>query len=611
MKKIIGFIFCVMIIISLCTNTDITDSIVEVNINNYKESYESVLYVPTMITKIDDTYFIIDCWQHRVLYNTHMDNDLNNWSVMTDESYIGGHTIASDGNFYLLDNTDAGQVLVYQKNNEGDFEKVKTFFAGGEAARPHYVVYDEANEVFYVIGSMNGTIYAFENQNGTIMLTGTYELPELVGGYVRSISVIEGSLYTVSGKNVICRYDIVDSKFILNSVYSVPDELSGMNQIVKIQDYFYITINTDNNGDVSKTNIVRVKDLSQLIEGEYESLYKNMGFVGQPYFITYFDDHYFITQISATSGNGIKRFEVDNNEVINITDVFYWEDASEESIKRYKSKYAIVEAESIDEKENVDLFLFCGQSNMSGKGDASEAPYVEHGYEFRSITNPCGLYKIYEPFGINQNNPKGINDIWPDTNELRKRGGLVSAFANSYYENTGTAIVGVSCSEGATTISQWMPGAGKYEDLVNRCNMAKAYLLNSSSYELRYVYMVWCQGESDGDIGTTYEEYYECLHEITASLIAEGVVDKCMIIQTGNYGDNIDLYKQIQLAQQNVCLESDNCIMISDIAKSFVKTGLMSDTYHYTQKGYNVLGEDAGKHAAEYTNTIEAEQQER
>lgn len=51
----------------------------------------------------------------------------------------------------------------------------------------------------------------------------------------------------------------------------------------------------------------------------------------------------------------------------------------------------------------------------------------------------------------------------------------------------------------------------------------------------------------------------------------------------------------IQEAQSRLCEDSDNCIMISELAGSFVENGYMKDNYHYTQEGYNLLGEDAGK----------------
>lgn len=58
------------------------------------------LYVPTMIEKIDNQYFIVDCWNHRVLYNDSLDKDIENWNTLTDENYKGGHIIASDGELY-------------------------------------------------------------------------------------------------------------------------------------------------------------------------------------------------------------------------------------------------------------------------------------------------------------------------------------------------------------------------------------------------------------------------------------------------------------------------------------------------------------------------------
>lgn len=89
----------------------------------FNSDYSSRLYIPTMIQKIDDTYFIVDCWNHRVLYNNSFNKDLKDWKTMTDESYVGGHTIASDGELYVLDNTDRNQVLCYKKKDDGTFEK--------------------------------------------------------------------------------------------------------------------------------------------------------------------------------------------------------------------------------------------------------------------------------------------------------------------------------------------------------------------------------------------------------------------------------------------------------------------------------------------------------
>ena len=622
MKMIFGILFVTIIFFSGCgkittPNPSLTQNINENDVQQQQYNEKKIkgeeedknfesdltwserLYVPTMIQKFDDTYFIIDCWNHRVLYNTHITDSISEWSVMTDESYIGGHTISSDGSIYVLDNTDNSEVLVYKKNQNGTFTKIRTI--GNVNGRPHYVIYDDINKLFYVIGSTIGKIYVFKNENDNLVLVRTDDMPDLKETYVRSISIIDGKLYAVSGNNQICEYDIQADMFTLKRRYPVLDDFSGMNQIVKINDYFYITVNTDIKGDLAKTNIVRVKDLNNLNTDKYESLYGTMGFVGQPYFITFFDNKYYTTQISATKGNGIKCFEACNEDNIsNVTDLFYWEDVLDESVERYQSKYAITEGNT--ETEVVDLFVFSGQSNMSGKGDAKLAPAVAYGYEYKAISDPNALYHIIEPFGINENNPEGINDIWPDTNEIRKLGGFVASFANAYYEDTSTPIVAVSCSEGATLIDDWLPGTVKYDDIISRCNMAKKFIDASGKYSLRHAYFVWCQGESDGDNGMSSEAYYQKLKSLTTSLVDNGVVEKCMIVRIGNNAKDNNLYNQIIDAQTRLCKDDNNCILISTRFADFSSAGLMKDEYHYTQEGYNLVGQEAGANAAYYSN---------
>ena len=67
----------------------------------------------------------------------------------------------------------------------------------------------------------------------------------------------------------------------------------------------------------------------------------------------------------------------------------------------------------------VDLVLFIGQSNMAGRGITSErwreeAPKLTPiaGYEYKAISDPCKLHIMKEPFGVCENNPEGINDVF-------------------------------------------------------------------------------------------------------------------------------------------------------------------------------------------------------
>ena len=65
------------------------------------------LSVPTYITKLDDQYFIVDCYHNQVIYHDNLTDPLYLWKVMTNDLSMG-HTIASDGNVYLIDDTEPG-----------------------------------------------------------------------------------------------------------------------------------------------------------------------------------------------------------------------------------------------------------------------------------------------------------------------------------------------------------------------------------------------------------------------------------------------------------------------------------------------------------------------
>ena len=553
-------------------------------------TWENRLYVPTMIQKVNDDYFIVDCWNHRILYNDSLDKDLSSWSVLTDENYRGGHTVASDGRLLVCDNTDRSEILVYQKSEEGYSQ---TQVIEGALGRPHYVLYDEEHNCFYAIASTLGKLYEFKDIDGILKWTNTYELSEIVGSYVRSISIIDGQLYTVSGPGKIYKYSI-DDDFSLLGEYDVPDDLYGMNNLKKIGSYYYITVNSDINGNLDVAKIIRATNLKDLSSGNYEILNTPLKIEGQPYYITEFDNSYFLTEISENGINGIIRFNIDNDIISSVEKIWRYK-AYPISKTRYASKYA-------EEKSVVDLIIFAGQSNMSGKGDAKAAPIVEHGYEYRAITDPDNISPISEPFGLNENKEGGINDTWENMTVLRKSGGLVSSFANSYYETTGVPIVGVSCSEGATVIEQWEPDTYRYKDLVERCNRAKSFLENNN-YDIRNVYMVWCQGESDGDNGISTEEYYNKLQKLVDSVVDNGIVDKVMVIRIGNYGSDAELYDNVIRAQTNLCEDNRHCVLISTRFAEMANTGMMQDDYHYTQEGYNLTGDEAGRNAGYYANT--------
>lgn len=246
-------------------------------------------------------------------------------------------------------------------------------------------------------------------------------------------------------------------------------------------------------------------------------------------------------------------------------------------------------------QKEILLMMFMGQSNMAGRGNKKEAPLLipGAGYEYRAVTMPDGLSVLKEPFGENENNEKGV------TEPGMKTGSMVSAFVNACYMETGIPIVGVSCAKGGSSIAEWMPGTPYYMDAVERMKRCEDWLINHD-YDIKYKGMVWCQGCTDGDLQTPLYRYKMDTVKFIESYCQECGIETCFLIQIGNHRDNRMLYVPIQQEQAELAEENERIILVSDQLKTFADRGLMKDEFHYLQKGYNLIGEEAGRNTGKY-----------
>ncbi len=237
--------------------------------------------------------------------------------------------------------------------------------------------------------------------------------------------------------------------------------------------------------------------------------------------------------------------------------------------------------------------IFMGQSNMAGRGVADEAPTLIKGagYEYRAISAPGHLCEITEPFGVDENNNEGVFEPG------MKTGSMVTAFVNAFYEKTGVPVVAVSCSKGGSSILEWMPDTAYYKDACKRFNSAKAWLMEKA-YEITDSSMVWCQGCTDGDNHLNPGEYLEKTRIFLKAFMQETEVNQVFLIQIGNHRDDDKIYVPIQKAQEALCAKEEKVCLVSTCFKTFAKSGLMKDSFHYTQEGYNAAGTEAGENAA-------------
>lgn len=252
----------------------------------------------------------------------------------------------------------------------------------------------------------------------------------------------------------------------------------------------------------------------------------------------------------------------------------------------------------------VDLILFAGQSNLAGRGVTSprwpqEAPSAlpGAGWEYRAVTRPGALTPLEEPFGRWENRPGAIDD------GSRKTGSLVVPFINAYYSLTGTPIVGVSASEGGTSILQWQPGGAFWDDLCARWQSAQDYL-SQTGIPVRHRFLLWCQGETDGDSGMSKEDYQRQFTRFWASLQALGL-EACFLIQIGRYNGSKGYdYAPIRQAQEALARTLPSVELVSQAFETMQARGLMKDEFHYFQAAYNEVGTLAGENAGRYVSQL-------
>ena len=130
---------------------------------------------------------------------------------------------------------------------------------------------------------------------------------------------MDDEIYFVSGNSSILRVDL--DTFELLEAYPVPDSMAGMIQLTKIQDYYYITVSTDITGNQDYATILRTRDLSGLTQGNCEDIYENFIGGGTPYYITAFDNAYYLTE-HRLPGHSVWRFHVQDNELTDVETIY-------------------------------------------------------------------------------------------------------------------------------------------------------------------------------------------------------------------------------------------------------------------------------------------------
>ena len=267
------------------------------------------------------------------------------------------------------------------------------------------------------------------------------------------------------------------------------------------------------------------------------------------------------------------------------------------------AKYHEKEAEIISKAGQYGAVTIA--TNMAGRGIAcTQFPegatdlISGAGAEFRAISDPTRLYPIAEPFGALENNPTGIFE--PNM----KTGSLVTSFVNTYFQNTGVPVLGLSSSKGGSVIANWQDHDDYLTDTITRLKSAQTFC-EQHNITLRHQYLLWCQGESDGDHHTSADEYTKQFMQMYEKLKAVGI-EHCFLIGIGAYNGTADdiCYDEIRNAQYSFAEHRKDITVVSRLFEKMKARGLMKDSFHYYQAGYNEVGKDAAINTAKYVLTV-------
>lgn len=252
-------------------------------------------------------------------------------------------------------------------------------------------------------------------------------------------------------------------------------------------------------------------------------------------------------------------------------------------------------------KDHVDLIIFSGQSNMMGHGSASKAVTLTEGaaYEYKSVTDKKKLSILKEPFGYGQDSGNLVNG------ELCT-GSMVSAFCNAYYAQTKTPVVAVAASKLGSGSVGW--STIFYRDVEKRIKQS-VKAVKRMGLKIDHCYLVWMHGENDVCAGTSASQYTKRIGGMLKRITKDTAVEKCMLIQTGQYVYNIgaeDLADPAEIfaAQKQICNKYKEVILISSKASRLSKSYYLSDMLHFNQKGLNLIGKEAGRNAGKYTKSL-------
>lgn len=237
----------------------------------------------------------------------------------------------------------------------------------------------------------------------------------------------------------------------------------------------------------------------------------------------------------------------------------------------------------------LHVFVITGQSNaayyISDVDVANEMPHIDEGMAYYYGTSSAPMY-----YGINPSSPTydttfesyAIHDMVDSSGDY-VIGGLESAFASKYVNETRNKVLMINTAIGGQTISQMQPGQLGNEYAQDVFEHAAALI--PSGENVVFESILFIQGESDG--ATSITAYKNLFLTMADSYMGFTGCDDVVIskVRDGNAANP-------SVAQIQLCEEYPQFIMATMAADGFTVANslLTNDHLHYSQAGKNIIG---------------------
>ena len=237
-----------------------------------------------------------------------------------------------------------------------------------------------------------------------------------------------------------------------------------------------------------------------------------------------------------------------------------------------------------------DIFTAAGQSNMSGRGgDATATVQPDYGREFDpqywTPATKTPLKLIRDPVGAT------------DTIDTGGTGSCLPAFCEEYYKQTGRECVILYCARGGSSIfnsTQWdldykdTNYVGKSVDILNQA----VTKLTNMGYEIKNKSILWHQGESDqAQTTAAYKAKFLLLYDYWVS----NGYDNVFYYEISRTSENE--FVNPRAAQREMWKDRTNLHLVFS-CYNFYAQSKFSDVIHYSPEGYDEMGREGAKSAA-------------